>query len=116
MRRPPSLRRRLLAFLAAPMVLAWFASGVLVYVLALHYANTNYDRSLVDTLHALDRVMRSEARYQELSPQARILFEVDSQDPNYFAVRSVHHGMLASNLDLPPPAPLPVPGASPRVE
>jgi two-component system sensor histidine kinase TctE len=115
MRRPPSLRRRLLAFLAAPMVLAWMATGALVYLLALHYANTNYDRALTDLASALKRLMKSEARYQALNPQARILFEVDSEDPNYFTVHSVRHGTLASNLELPLPDPLPTPGAKPRV-
>jgi len=116
MRRPPSLRRRLLAFLALPMGLAWLASGAMVYVLALHYANINYDRSLIDALHALERMMQSESRYQELSPQARMLFELDSEDPNYYIVHSVRHGTLASNLNLPMPNPIPVPGAKPRIE
>ncbi|HEY6985493.1 MAG TPA: sensor histidine kinase N-terminal domain-containing protein, partial [Rhodanobacteraceae bacterium] len=116
MRRPPSLRRRLLAFLVAPVALAWLISGAMVYILALHYANTNYDRALVDALRALERMMLSEARYQELNPQARILFEVDSQDPNYYSVRSVHHGTLAANLDLPVPEPLPSPSAKPLLE
>ncbi|HEY6895498.1 MAG TPA: sensor histidine kinase N-terminal domain-containing protein, partial [Rhodanobacteraceae bacterium] len=115
MRRPPSLRRRLLAFLAAPMVLAWLATGALVYLLALHYANMNYDRALTDLASALERMMRSEARYETLNPQARILFEVDSEDPNYFTIHSVRHGTLASNLELPLPDPLPEPGAKPRV-
>jgi signal transduction histidine kinase len=116
MRRPPSLRRRLLAFLVAPMVLAWLTSGFLVYVLALHYANINYDRALLDSLHALERMIRSEARYQELSPQARILFELDSEDPNYYAVRSLRHGILASNLELPKPQSIPSPGEPPHIE
>ena len=98
------------------MVLAWLASGVLVYVLALHYANINYDRSLIDTLRALERMMLSDSRYQELSPQARILFELDSADPNYYSVRSLRHGMLASNLALPLPDPLPAAGEKPEIE
>jgi len=116
MRRPPSLRRRLLAFLVLPMALAWLVSGVLVYVLALHYANVNYDHSLIDALRALERMMRSESRYEELSPQARTLFELDSEDPNYYTVHSLRHGTLASNLELPMPDPQPAPGAQPRVE
>ena len=116
MRRPPSLRRRLLAFLVAPMVLAWLTSGFLVYVLALHYANINYDRALIDSLRALERMMLSEARYQELSPQARILFELDSEDPNYYTVHSLRHGTLASNLELPMPQSIPTPGARPNIE
>jgi two-component system sensor histidine kinase TctE len=106
MKPPISLRRSLLTILAAPMALAWLASGVLIYVLALHFANVNYDRSLVDGARALERMIRSESGHQELSPQARILFEYDSSDPNYYTVRSLRHGILASNLELPaPPAP-----------
>jgi two-component system, OmpR family, sensor histidine kinase TctE len=116
MRRPPSLRRRLLAFLVAPMALAWLISGVLVYVLALHYANMSYDRALTDALRALERMIRSDVGYQALNPQARILFEVDSEDPNYYTVRSVQHGTLAANLELPLPQTLPAPGSGASIE
>ena len=98
------------------MAVAWLISGVLVYVLALHYANLNYDRALTDSLLALHRLMQSDSRYQELNPQARILFEVDSEDPNYYTVRSVRHGTLAANLELPLPQPIPVAGSRPQVE
>jgi two-component system sensor histidine kinase TctE len=97
------------------MVLAWLATGALVYLLALHYANTNYDRALTDLVRALERMMQSDARYESLNPQARILFEVDSEDPNFFTIHSVRHGTLAANLELPMPDPLPTPGAKPRV-
>lgn len=115
-RRAPSLRRRLLTILAVPMVLAWVASGVLIYVLALHYTNINYDRSLIETAHALERLVRSEAGHQELSPQARILMEYDSTDPGYYAVRSLQHGVLAANLALPVPPRLPAAGEHARLD
>ncbi|MBO9663223.1 sensor histidine kinase [Dokdonella sp.] len=114
--RPPSLRRRLLTILVVPMVLAWLGSGALIYVLALHYANVNYDRSLVEGALMLERMTRSEAGHQELSPQVRILIEYDTDNPTYYAVRSLHHGMLASNLDLPLPPVLPAIGAAPRLD
>jgi two-component system sensor histidine kinase TctE len=113
---PPSLRRRLLTILAAPMALAWLGSGVLIYVLALHYANVNYDRSLVESARALERMIRSEAGHQALSPQVRILMEYDSVEPLYYSVRSLRHGVLASNVDLPLPDPVPVASAPARLE
>ncbi|GAA0713467.1 sensor histidine kinase [Dokdonella soli] len=116
MQRPVSLRRRLLTILAVPMTLAWLGSGALIYVLALHYANINYDRSLVDSAHALERMIRSESGEQELSPQVRILMEYDSVDPSYYAVRSLRHGVLASNLELPLPSPVPAVGAPARLD
>ena len=84
----PSLRRRLLTFLAVPVTLALIGGAALTYFLALHYANVSYDRSLLDSAHALERLMRSEAGTQELSPQAKILFEYDGEDPTYYVVRS----------------------------
>jgi two-component system sensor histidine kinase TctE len=112
----PSLRRRLLTILAIPMALAWLASGALIYVLALHYVNINYDRSLADSARALERMIRSDAGLRELSPQARILMEYDSSDPSYYAVRSLHHGMLASNLELPVPDSVPALTAPPQLD
>lgn len=103
----PSLRRRLLAFLALPLVLAWLASGVLIYAMSLHYSNESYDRSLLDSAHALERLIHSEAGRSEMSPQARILFEFDAADPNYYSVRSLRHGVLASNTNLPLADPVP---------
>lgn len=114
--RPPSLRRRLLTILAAPMALAWLASGALIYVLALHYANVNYDRSLRQGALALEQMLRSDAGHRAMSPQARILMEYDPSDPSYYAIRSLHHGMLASNLDLPLPVPVPALGTPPRLD
>ncbi|MEO5558147.1 MAG: sensor histidine kinase N-terminal domain-containing protein [Dokdonella sp.] len=112
----PSLRRRLLLFLALPMALAWLGSGALIYVIALHYANLNYDRALVDGTHALEKMIRSEAGMQQLSPQARILMEYDSSDPGFYAVRSLRHGVLASNAELPLTAPPPTIDAPARLE
>ncbi len=114
--KPPSLRRSLLTILAVPMALAWLVSGVLIYVLALHYANINYDRSLSETAHALERLIRSDAGHDELSPQVRILMEFDTSDPNYYSVRSLRHGVLASSLELPLPAPVPAVDAPPRLD
>lgn len=116
MTRPPSLRRRLLTILVVPMALAWLGSGVLIYVLALHYANISYDRSLADGARALERLIRSDSGHQELSPQVRILMEYESAEPSYYAVRSLRHGVLASNLELPVPVPVPVMDAAPRLD
>ena len=114
--RPASLRRRLLTILVVPMALAWLGSGVLIYVLALHYANISYDRSLADGARALERLIRSDSGHEELSPQVRILMEYESAEPTYYAVRSLRHGVLVSNLELPVPAPVPAVGTPPRLD
>ena len=115
-RRAPSLRRRLLTILIAPMALAWLASGALIYVLALHYANINYDRSLRQGALALDHMIRSDAGHRAMGAQARILMEYDPSDPSFYVIRSLHHGVLDSNIDLPMPPSLPPLGAPPRLD
>lgn len=114
--RPVSLRRRLLTILAVPMVLAWLGSGAVIYGLALYYTNMNYDRSLVEGAQMLERMTRSGSGREELSPQVRVLIEYDTENPTYYSVRSLHHGVLASNLDLPLPATLPAAGAPPQLD
>lgn len=116
MTRPPSLRRRLLTILVVPLALAWIGSGALIYVLALHYANLSYDRSLVDTARALERMARSKSGAETLSPQVRILMETESDDPTWYSVRSLHHGVLASNRDLPQPPSTPPIDAPPQLD
>lgn len=115
MKQPPSLRRRLLTILALPLAAAWIGSGVLIYVLALHYANINYDRSLGESARALERIARSKSASEGISPQVRILLESDSSDPTWYSVRSLRHGVLASNLDLPAPAQVPAIDAAPQL-
>lgn len=103
----PSLRRRLLIVLATPLAIAWLASGALIYILALHYANENYDRSLHQGVLALKKIILDDVDGGELNRQARILLEYDSENPTYYSVRSLEHGLLAANLELPLPQPLP---------
>ncbi|MBX3689991.1 sensor histidine kinase [Dokdonella sp.] len=113
---PPSLRQRLLTMLLLPLTLTWIGSGILIYVLALHYANVNFDRSLADTAHSLQRIAASEAGADGLSPQVRILLESETTDPTWYSVRSIEHGVLAANLDLPLPAHTPAIGAAAQLD
>ncbi|MEO8461442.1 MAG: sensor histidine kinase N-terminal domain-containing protein, partial [Dokdonella sp.] len=105
---PPSLRKQLLKFLIAPLAVILFFSALASYILALHYANRVYDRVLLETARTLERLTRSQEGEGALSPQARILLESDTADASLFAVRSVHHGLLAGSEALGLPDPLPV--------
>ncbi len=116
MTRPPSLRRRLLTILLVPLALTWIGSGALIYVLALHYANVNYDRSLLDTARAIERMARSKSGTEAMSPQVRFLMEAESDDPTWYSVRSLDHGVLSANLDLPTPPALPTLDGPPRLD
>ncbi|GAP66499.1 sensor histidine kinase [Mizugakiibacter sediminis] len=103
----PSLRRRLLLLLAPPLFLILAIGALVAYGLALRYAGRVYDRWLLDSARALQRLAQSGAARNELNPQARLLIEFDSEDRSLFAVRSLRHGLLSGNAELPTPAALP---------
>ncbi|MBS0433230.1 MAG: sensor histidine kinase N-terminal domain-containing protein [Proteobacteria bacterium] len=99
----PSLRRRLLLFVALPLCAVLVCGAALTYGLALFYANRVYDRWLLDSAHALGQLVNSDAGRNELSDQARILLQYDPYDRVVFAVRSARYGLLAGDRALPQP-------------
>lgn len=103
--RNPSLRRRLLLFVAAPLLAVLVCGGIINYVIGLHYANKVYDRWLMDSANAMGDLVNSDAGRNELSAQARILLQFSIKDRNEFAVRSLRYGVLAGDQDLPQPNP-----------
>ncbi|MBS0382427.1 MAG: sensor histidine kinase N-terminal domain-containing protein [Proteobacteria bacterium] len=103
--RNPSLRRRLLLFVAVPLLAVLVCGGIVNYVIGLHYANKVYDRWLLDSANAMGDLVNSDAGRNELSAQARILLQFSVKDRNEFAVRSLRYGVLAGDQDLPQPSP-----------
>ncbi|TAN03556.1 MAG: sensor histidine kinase [Rhodanobacteraceae bacterium] len=103
--RNPSLRRRLLLFVAVPLLAVLVCGGIINYVIGLHYANKVYDRWLLDSAEAIGDLVNSDAGRNELSDQARILLQFSVKERNKFAVRSMRYGVLAGNQDLPQPSP-----------
>ncbi|MGH8191577.1 MAG: sensor histidine kinase N-terminal domain-containing protein [Rhodanobacteraceae bacterium] len=103
--RNPSLRRRLLLFVALPLLAVLVCGGIINYVIGLHYANKVYDRWLLNSANAMADLVNSDAGRNELSDQARILLQFSVHDRNIFAVRSLRYGVLAGDEDLPQPNP-----------
>lgn len=101
MTRSPSLRRRLLLFVAVPLLALLLCGGIINYAIGLHYANKVYDRWLLDSASAIGDLVNSDAGQHELSDQARILLQFSVKDRNEFAVRSLRYGLLAGSADLP---------------
>lgn len=112
MTRHPSLKRRLLRFVALPLCAVLVFGAALTYGLALYYANRVYDRWLLDSARALGQLVNSDAGRNELSDQARILLQYDPYDQILYAVRSARYGLLAGDGALPQPAAR-APGADP---
>lgn len=103
--RNPSLRRRLLLFVAIPLLAVLVCGGIINYVIGLHYANKVYDRWLLDSAEAIGDLVNSDAGRNELSDQARILLQFSVKERNEFAVRSQRYGVLAGDESLPQPNP-----------
>ncbi len=99
MKHRPSLRRRLLAFLALPMLVLLVLNAVLTYRIALAYSNTIHDRNLADDTASFAQMLVTMPVTTELSPQARFLLEYDPDGHRYFNVDSHRYGTLSSNAD-----------------
>ncbi len=97
--RRPSLRRRLLAFLALPMLALLLLNAVITYRVALAYSNRMHDRNLLEDTQSFARMLQTMPLSGELSPQARFLLEYDPDGHGYFNVDSLRHGVLVSNAD-----------------
>ncbi|KAB7770553.1 sensor histidine kinase [Xanthomonas maliensis] len=88
----PSLRRRLLLFLAVPMLVLLAIDAAVTYRMALGYANRAHDENLVGDLHALTALLQQLPERRSLSAQAQFLLRYDPDGPNYFAVFSRRRG------------------------
>lgn len=102
---PPSLRRRLLAFLALPMLGLLTFNTILAYYVALDYSNRIHDRNLIDDTHSFAQMLSTMPVTSDLSPQARFLIEYDPDGHRYFNVDSSRMGTLSGNADFSPYAP-----------
>lgn len=85
---PPSLRRRLLAFLALPMLGLLTFNTLLAYYVALDYSNRIHDRNLTDDTVSFAQMLSTMPVSSDLSPQARFLIEYDPDGHRYFNVDS----------------------------
>lgn len=99
MKSRPSLRRRLLAFLALPILALLMLNAVLTYRIALAYSNSIHDRNLAEDTDSFAQMLTTMPVSTELSPQARFLLEYDPDGHRYFNVDSHKHGTLSSNAD-----------------
>ena len=113
--RRPSLRRRLLISLLIPMAALLMLGALLSYSVALIYANRVHDHDLSDNALTLAQMLGNDQLGSELSPQARFLLEYDPDGHSYFAIRSVRHGLLVGNDQLPQLANVPALDAAPTL-
>ena len=101
--RSPSLRGRLLLGLLMPLLSLLAFSGLITYLVSLHYANSVYDGWLYDSVSSLALALEpSEAGMTlNLHGSAQRLFEWDVTDKTYFKVSSNRNGVIAGRPDIP---------------
>ena len=103
-----SLRRLLLAWLLAPLVLWSLVSAVVAYVLALYFTTDAYDHSLRASIRDLERQLRTVDGHivVDLPPQALEMLEWNEADRVYYRVMSASGRYIAGDPSLPePPVP-----------
>jgi len=99
MRKPLSLRKRLLSWLLAPLLLLCLVWAWGVYAVTLHFINIAYDRALEDSAQTLAgqvQVSPVDASVT-LPPAARAMIEFDQVDSIYYSVSDRRRGHLAGN-------------------
>ncbi|MEN9630405.1 MAG: hypothetical protein RJA10_3633 [Pseudomonadota bacterium] len=107
--RAPSLRRRLLAGILAPVLLFVLLNSLGLYRQALKAADTAYDRTLLASAKAIGELLEvatvdGRARLQStLSYSALEAFEADNRSRLYFKVTGFDGEMVSGFDDMPPP-------------
>lgn len=105
MRRPPELRRQLLAWLLVPLFVLLVVDTLLSYGVALEFSRRAYDRSLVEIARELSLHLRRDASgvTLDLPEEARKILLEDADDHIYHAVGHAGTASLAGDA-IPAPA------------
>jgi len=104
---PPSIRRRLLVFLSAALLVLIVGAGTVTYWVALRAANDAYDRSLLDPVLDIADYIRidSTGARVDLPQKALEVLVYDHLDTVIFQVRSDRDVIIDGDADLrAPPA------------
>jgi two-component system, OmpR family, sensor histidine kinase TctE len=102
---PPSIRRRLLAFLISSLVLMVAGAAIVTYWVAQRSANDAYDRSLLDPAFDIaDNVsVDASGAHVDLPQKALEALVYDQVDKVIYQVRSPTNTIIYGVSDLPPP-------------
>jgi two-component system sensor histidine kinase TctE len=106
--RPPSIRRRLLWFLASSLLLMVSGAAMVTYLVAEHSANNAFDRLLLDPVIDIADNVRVDAAgaHVDLPKKALEALIYDQVDKVMFQIRSPKNEIIDGAPDLPPPPPI----------
>lgn len=100
-----SLRRQLLLWLLLPQLVLWLAGGVLAWRVALNYAETGINQSLLQSVRALARQVKpiGSGLLIDFPRAAQDVLEQDPTDRMGYMVSSPPGSFVLGNGQLPPP-------------
>ncbi len=100
-----SLRRQLLAWLAAPLVVLWSISGVVDYDIAKRFVNLAYDRTLLEAALDIGRNIKQIDKqiYVDLPEVALQMLETRESGRLHFLVTGPGGEYISGNPELPSP-------------
>lgn len=113
-----SLRRQLLLWLLIPQLVLWLAAGTLAYRIALSYAMSGIDQSLVQSVRSLARQVKpaGSGLYIDFPKAAQAIIEEDPGDPVSYMVSTPPGSFILGNVGhqlLPAPTPATLPAGKP---
>lgn len=95
----PSIRRQLLYWLLAPIVILWLIGAMVTYGLAIAFATDAYDQALLDSIHSIATrtVFRDSNVVVDLPPVARDILTDNLRDELYYQVTTDSGKLIAGD-------------------
>ncbi len=100
-----TLRRQLIAWLAAPLFVLWSVSAVIDYDIAKRFVNLAYDRALLEAAQDIGRQIRvvDNQIYVDLPEVALQILQTRESGRLYYLVTGPGRNFVTGEPDLPPP-------------
>jgi len=105
MRRVRTLRRQLIAWLAAPLFVLWSVSTAIDYDIAKRFVNLAYDRALLEAAQDIGRQIRviNNQVYVDMPEVALQILQTRESGSLYYLVTGPDRNYVTGEPDLPPP-------------
>jgi two-component system sensor histidine kinase TctE len=105
MARARTLRRQLIAWLAAPLLVLWFVSTYVDYDIAKRFVNLAYDRALLEAAQDLGRQIKvaNDHIYVDLPEVAQQILQTGGSGRLYYLVTGPDQEFITGEPDLPRP-------------
>ena len=102
---PRTLRRQLIIWLAAPLLVLWVVSTFVDYDIARRFVNLAYDRALLESAQDIGRQIRviNDRVYVDLPEIAQQILQTRESGRAHYLVTGPDRGFITGEPDLPPP-------------